>query len=148
MNDGDRMDSIAIKDLRHATWHPFNMGVKKELMESVPHLPGVYVIRSKQHFSRLMGETDIAYIGRATVGKGNSRRKGLNRRINGYLHTTEHRRTSYRVMTWVEKLGDFEIAFIICNNNNEAIDMEISLLKDFEKEHAELPPFNRQGNKI
>jgi len=140
------LDSKSITDLKSATWYSFSRSNEEELMKVISHLPGVYVIRRNEHFDRLVGITDIVYIGRATTGKG--KRKGLHRRIRGYLHTTPRRRTSYRVMYWTEKLGGFEIAFIICNTDDEAIEKEIFLLRNFEKEHAELPPFNRQGDKI
>jgi excinuclease UvrABC nuclease subunit len=140
------MDSRSIEGLKSTTWYPFYKDAKKDLLAIAPHLPGVYVIRWHKRFKRFLGETDIVYIGCATYGKRRSR-KGLNRRIYGYLNTSERRRTSYRVMTWVGEIGNFEIAFIVCNNDNDAKELENTLLREFEEEHAELPPFNRQGNK-
>jgi len=139
------MYSSSIENLKASAWHPFNKAAKEDLLKVIPHLPGVYVIRWHESFKRFIGETDIAYIGCATSKGG--RRKGLNRRLNGYLTTSQRRLTSYRVMKRVEEIGNFEIAYIVCDSDNGAIEKESDLLRIFEREHAELPPFNRQGSK-
>lgn len=137
------MDTTTLKDLPPVVWYPFSLENSAEIRKIAPHQPGIYIIRFQKQFRRFFGKTDIAYIGRAKLGK--SRRKGLNRRMCEYFDLTPHRSTCYRVMTWIEKIGHFEIAFFPFSTDTEAINKETLFLQQFEKEHAELPPFNRQG---
>lgn len=144
------MNSKSLKELEQVIWHPFKRSAEEKLMNVAPHLPGIYIIRCTRTLERLLGNTDIVYIGCATYGEGKNKRKGLNRRIYEYLHTTKQRQkrnTCFRIMKWIEKLDEFEIAFIPYDDDFEVTQRELFLLHMFENEHAELPPFNRQGCK-
>ncbi len=100
-------------------------------------LPGVYAIKHSRMFPRLLGATDILYIG-STTGT-------LRNRIYQYYHCGETQFTNCRIRHCVDELGCFEMSYITClEEDTRSTEQEI-LLK-FEMEHLELPPLNRGYN--
>jgi len=102
---------------------------------------GVYIFFLSKEINRLRGKTDILYIGVAT--------SGLRNRINRYLNPDKKQKTNFRIKKFFEKLlsggESINLLFIECCNKEEAKKLEDELLKKFEEDHWELPPFNRQG---
>jgi len=100
----------------------------------LPSTSGVYVLRLKHHFGRLRGESDILYIGSTNdiqhriienflKGKGGE----TTQRIHDYLFSKGY-------------LESVEISWVI---RDDYEDLEKKLLKEYEDQHHELPPWNR-----
>jgi len=124
---------------------PFNKQNEENLLRVLPKKPGAYAIRKKTMFNRLRGETDIVYFGSAIA------ERGIHERIRQYYHPGLTQFTAKRINTILDQLPDLELTFVDCstksNPKNSARQIERELLRLFEQDHLELPPFNRQGNK-
>jgi len=99
-------------------------------MAEAPPQPGVYVIRKAggMPFGRLSGQSDILYIGKS---------KNLNKRIKNYL-SPGRRKTAARVKQMSEKI-DMEVAWYLDDSPSHR---ELLLLRQYWKDHDELPPLN------
>jgi len=116
-----------------SSWHPFH----KQAAENAPTQPGVYVLRKAkgERFGRLKGESDILYIGSTEAGNG------LKQRIQQYFHPGPSQWANRRINEYTMKYS-MEISWCPCD---EPRNFEHSLLKQYLKEHDELPPFNHAG---
>lgn len=109
---------------------------------------GVYVIISDRSFRRLHGETDILYIGQSG---GSSRGKGRHMidRLSDYLYPTASAPQDMRIHNSMKTLRERENATLFALykqlSRNRCSAEEKELLRRFEEEHIELPPWNRQG---
>jgi len=126
------MKSIDLPELKE--WILFN----QEILEKLPASSGVYIIRNKKCFGRLIGDSDILYIGKA------DNKKGLKHRIKFYFKPGINQRTSKRINALI--LGDYkdriEISWMIIDPENTK-EKEKELLTKYLKDHGELPPWNR-----
>ncbi|WP_017980964.1 GIY-YIG nuclease family protein [Methanocaldococcus villosus] len=105
--------------------------------EDIPEKPGVYVLRLNKTFGRLIGKSDILYIGST---------KNLRRRIwENYIEGGENQKgTAKRIHDYLTKKGylnEVEVSWVIHENYRE---VERKLREDYENDHHELPPWNRQ----
>ncbi len=101
--------------------------------------PGVYIILLGGSEPRLRGNSDIAYIGKAT------NLKGLRGRVRQYFHPGPTQRTNKAMNQRL--CGDacvLRIGFISADSAASARRLESDLLIQFEREHQQLPPYNRQ----
>ncbi len=99
-----------------------------------PSKPGVYVLRLEHSFGRLKGESDILYIG--------STDNIQHRIIENYLGGRGGK-TTQRIYYYIFRrkyLESIEISWVISNCPKQ---LEKELLKKYEEEHHELPPWNR-----
>jgi len=114
-------------------WFPFD----KQSLEHVPQQIGIYAIRKAggQCFGRLRGESDILYIGSAE-SEG-----GLKQRLQHYFHPGPTQWTNRRINEFAKKYR-MEVAWY---PSDEPRNLEHELLKQYLKEHDELPPFNHAG---
>ena len=114
-----------------------NSGIKLE------DKSGVYIFSLSEEICRLRGKTDILYIGATS--------SGLKSRIDKYLKANETQKTNLRISKFCKKLlldgKRINLLFIKCENEKDPKKLESDLLKEFEEEHWELPPFNRQEGK-
>jgi excinuclease UvrABC nuclease subunit len=126
------MDSTQLKQYgkQFSPWYPFN----KQIIKNVPEDTGVYIIRKVggQRFGRLRGESDILYIGSATS------QGGLKQRLQQYFSPGPTQWTNKRINEFAKKYS-MEVAWCLLN---EPKNFEDELLRQYLKEHDELPPFN------
>lgn len=102
-----------------------------------PKSPGVYVLRIKgaKKFPRLLGETDILYIGSTN---------NLNRRFFEYNHPRKSKyTTNQKVNDFVNKYkNDAEFIWKTEQNAERARATESDLLRWYQDDHHEFPPLN------
>ena len=106
---------------------------------------GVYVFVLGEKFNRLIGETDILYIGQSGGTKRGKGRPVYNRLID-YCIGSEKAPQDKRVHDSLERLikaGKSVILFFKAVEKNNCEKEESDLLKQFSGKHIELPPLNR-----
>lgn len=114
-----------------SSWKRLSKLTRREL----PEESGVYVFRLDKTFGRLVGESDVLYIGstknlRNRLWRNYIKGRGgkTTKRIHYYLMKLRY--LDRVEVSWV-KLGDYE-------------SLEEKLREEYEKDHHELPPWNRQ----
>jgi len=118
---------------------PFSCNTESVVLPGLPVSPGVYVIILGQPEQRRIGVSDIAYIGKAT------NQNGLRGRIRQYFHPGPTQSTNLAMKQRLQSAGcALRISFIAVNSVAATKRLESDLLLQFEKEHGELPPYNRQ----
>jgi len=115
-------------------WTEWNSAAQK----LAPRKPGLYAFRlSNQFFGRLLGESDLLYI-------GCTEKRTLRMRLNE--HSSAHdggRGLGCQLTRLNDGGGKIEVAWRVCDAINEAKNLESELLASYERDHAESPPFNR-----
>lgn len=133
MNSGDLIP------FGFTSWQPFSAASERALLAALPKQFGVYVIRRNQQIGRFQGQSDIAYIGKAT------NKDGLQKRIYQYFHFGPTQTTNQRILRLVVNGTGFELSHVVCDTALAASDLESQLLTQYDAAHLELPPLNRQG---
>ena len=126
------MNSKELEKYGFREWINFSDVSKSKIPES----PGVYILRLYKQFRRLNGYSDILYIGSTA---------NLRRRIYRNYIKSQGGLTTQRIHRYLFSKGyldKVEISWIISEKYKET---ETLLLKNYEDEHHELPPWNRQG---
>lgn len=98
--------------------------------------PGVYLLRIKGGtiFSRIVGETDILYIGST---------KNLKKRFYSYNHPGPSQHTNKKVKNFVVNLGhDAEFMWKEESDPERARITENELILRYQRDHHEYPPLN------
>lgn len=118
-------------------WTPLSKIEKNPLehLKKIAGIPGVYLLRKKGKFGRLVGNSDILYIGSST---------DLYQRIYENYLLGRGGPTTKRIHTFLKKknyLDETEVAW--CSESNFK-DIEKKLREKYENDHHELPPWNRQ----
>lgn len=133
------MDSTALKVHGISNWGAFARLAERQLLSTLPTSPGVYVIVLAQPEQRRRGASDIAYLGRA----GNQ--NGLRGRVRQYFHPgpTQGTNIAMRQRIWAPGCA-LQLGFAATDTTVMARRLESDLMLQFEKEHGELPPYNRQ----
>jgi len=133
------MDSISLTDQGILTWSRFSIAAEPQLLMSLPTAFGVYVILLAGSAQRRRGSSDIGYIGRA------ANQNGIRGRVRQYFHPGSTQSTNIAMR---QRLSASDCAlrlrFVTTVNVAAAKRLESDLLIQFETEHGELPPFNRQ----
>jgi hypothetical protein len=120
-------------------WRPFAIKSERELLGQLPSCHGVYSMRFTRAEARLQGQSDIAYIGRATNSNG------VRGRIRQYFHPGWLQPTNLAMKARLVEGLVLECACLAAISREEAIDLKSELLLAFEAEHGERPPFNKQS---
>lgn len=132
------MDSTALKAHSISNWAAFTQLAERQLLTALPTSPGVYVVLFSQPERRQRGASDIAYIGRA----GNQ--NGLRGRVRQYFHPGPTQSTNIAMRQRIYAPGCTQLGFLATDTVATARRLESDLLLQFEEEHGELPPYNRQ----
>ena len=133
------MDSTALKVHSISNWAAFAHLAERQLLAALPTSPGVYVILFAQTEQRRRGSSEIANIGRA----GNQ--NGLRGRVRQYFHPGPTQSTNIAMRQCIcgpdcaPRLG-----FVATDSVATDRRLESDLLLQFQGEHGELPPYNRQ----
>jgi len=118
------------KNLSINNWKKF-----KNIQENnIPGKKGLYVLRLNERFGRLKGSSDILYIGWS---------ENLRHRLWDNYKTGTGGGTTQRVHNYLKK-KDYSERVEIGWEVGVPRDKEKRLLKQYEQEHHELPPWNRQ----
>lgn len=133
------MDRVALEALGFKAWLQFSLIAEREVLKLLPQAPGVYAILLPENRPRLLGDSNIGYIGSA------ANQNGLRGRIRQYFHPGPTQSTNIAMK---KRLSEpdcaFRIGFVMTAASADAKRLESDLLIQFESEHGELPPYNRQ----
>jgi hypothetical protein len=120
-------------------WTLFSTASERDLLAGLPAAKGVYVIIITDPQPRQRGISDIGYIGRA----GNN--GGLRGRVRQYFHPGPTQSTN---IAMGRRISDptlaLRLGFLVTGTTTAAKRLESDLLLEFEAQHGELPPYNRQ----
>ncbi len=119
-------------------WFAFSLESEKELLRQLPDTKGVYIIIFKSNKPRTNGTSDIAYIGKA----GNQ--AGIRHRIRQYFHPGWDNKTGLRMKKEIQDNPNLLLGFIATSDKENAAKLESQLLIQFEEDHKQMPPFNKQ----
>lgn len=123
------MDSASI--VGFSDWYSW----PEPALENAPRLPAVYVFRIKgSACGRLLGSSDIVYIGTTTKG-------WLSSRLTDHASQKDGRHWLTRIP---DEVGSLEVAWLKLEKHAAARLRESELLAQYSREHIELPPGNRQ----
>jgi hypothetical protein len=122
-----------------SSWRPFAIAAERDLLKELPTCCGTYAMRFTGAQPRLRGQSDIAYIGRAT------NRNGLRGRFRQYFHPGWLQSTNLAMKEQLVQGVVLQCACLPAGSREQAIDLESELLLAFEAEHGERPPFNKQA---
>lgn len=122
--------------LKFDKWIQLDSLLDPQFQDKVPYESGIYVFRLDRIFGRLLGESDILYIG-SNEGGGTIN----DRLIKNYLKGTGGR-TTRRIHHYLfrkDYVKKVSVCWIITRN----FQFEKELLERYEEQHDELPPWNR-----
>jgi len=106
------------------------------LKQKIPAKPGVYVFKLNRCLEKLKGKSDILYIGSS---------KNLRERIIYNYLKGNGGQTTMRIHNYLIKrnyINFVEVGWKITKNYKN---LEKRLRDKFDKDHDQLPPWNRQG---
>ena len=132
------MDSNTLSRKGFERWQDFNLKAEAILSSGLPTSNGVFVIRNDTPFGRFVGESDIVYIGSA------SNENGLRGRILQYFNPEPTQGTNKRINGILHSRPGLKISYVLKPSTEDANALESSLLKEYERQHGELPPANRK----
>lgn len=132
------MNSDDLKKAGFCLWEPLNPQAKQLLLCKVPRSVGVFAIRRTQQFRRKRGFSDIFYVGRG------ANRNGLQCRIGQCFSPGLDQATNRRILAAISQgEGLYFISWVGTGTSTKASAIKRALLKEYFKEHGELPPENR-----
>jgi hypothetical protein len=133
------MDSTALQGLGFGSWVPISIHAETPVLEALPVSRGVYAFLFAQSMARRRGTSDIAYIGKAT------NQNGLRGRVRQYFHPGPTQSTNLAMRKRLAAAEcSLRLGFVVSTSATIASRLEADLLIQFEREHTELPPYNRQ----
>jgi hypothetical protein len=98
----------------------------------------LYAFVCEKEIPRVMGESNIIYIGRAA--------KGLENRYWGSWLRRNWSPANLEFINYViEHYGPVRLAYLVIGATQSLKEVELDLLKDYYELHMELPPKNAQG---
>ncbi len=126
------MDFTSLQKYGFKEWYRLT-DIIKGIVE-VPITPATYALRLDHKFGRLRGSSDLLYIGSTS---------NLHFRIIENYLGGRGDKTTKRIRDYLFNKGYLEateVSWIITQNYEK---IESKLLAEYEKEHHELPPWNR-----
>ena len=132
------MDGNSLSRKGFERWQDFSLKAEATLSSGLPTSKGVYGIKNDTSFGRFVGESDIIFIGSA--GGEN----GLRGRILQYFNPEPIQITNKRINGILHLRPELKIAYVLKASADDAIALESSLLKEYDRQHGELPPANRK----
>ena len=76
----------------------------------------------------------------SSVGEG-----GLRKRIRFYFHPGRGQKKNQRINEWLKETCGLRISFVTIPDDQKARDLERELRAEYEKEHREFPPWDRNA---
>jgi len=112
-------------------WIPFT----NISLVDIPRKSGAYILRLNRSFGRLVGESDILYIGSTF----NLNQRFIENYLGGRGGETTQRIHNYLIEKgYMDKV---EVSWILTKDYSR---IEKKLREQYEEEHHELPPWNRR----
>jgi hypothetical protein len=130
------MDSSSIEGF--STWNEWGSRVAIQ----VPAKPGVYIFRlaPSQRIRRLKGFSDLVYMGATKKGK-----RTLRDRLEDHLRPrVDMRDLGYQLERVIKEVGPLQVAWKPLDEHFDARWLERRLLTQYQDDHLEFPPLNRQ----
>ena len=121
-------------------WYGLGQDDREELLKSVPRKKGVYAMKYQTQFGRFRGKSDLLYIGSSVEKK-----RGLRGRIASYFHPGKTQKTSQRIHDLLQDTPGVNISFLAAPKVKDPRKREKELRKEYQNEHGELPPWNRNA---
>ena len=128
-------------------WHRLSFDNEEKLLKKLPLKTGIYAIKSDKPFGGFIENSDIVYI-----GSSREKKRGIRGRISQYFHPGPTQKTAKRINEKIiEYPNEFKISFLVkkvkkakkVKKSNQVLSFENKLLTEYEEDHGELPPFNR-----
>jgi hypothetical protein len=125
-------------------WHdrvaPAGIADERALLRYLPpRKMEVYIFRSVEPVIRLIGSSDILYIGSATNARG------LQQRVRQYYHPGPTQRTHQKIKAYLElNAAGVSVGHLVRETAEDALDLERLLLETYYWAHGDLPPLNTQ----
>lgn len=113
---------------------------------SVLSQPAVYALLHQEPFGRLSGTSRILYIG--STGQLGGPSESCRLRIYRYPNGPQAAELRRRVQILIERGIEITLHWKYFSSKEEALSVESRLLRDYEQEHHELPPFNGRKNAL
>jgi hypothetical protein len=133
------MDSASLQTCGVGSWMAFTCDTEPSVLANLPSGVGVYVVLLGEQAACRRGASDIAYIGKAT------NRGGLRGRVRQYFHPGPTQSTNIAMRSRLNaRRCALRIGFTVSDSGPAARRLESDLLIAFEKEHGQLPPYNKQ----
>ena len=147
------MDSRFLKNEGFKYFGEFPPKNIKQLLSNLD-FSGVYAFVINYRFDRLVGRTDVLYIGQAGYRNG----RHISQRMHDYYKAYESAPQDLRInqiitrltkkrVGWLFNLRPFKnkiSVYCIKATNQNCGKMEQELLKKYFEDHSELPPLNRR----
>ena len=117
-------------------------------MKKIPNTPGAYMIAAKHSINRAFGEDQEGIL---DVGES----KNLRGRLNAFIGCAQGSRVSGHMAGWRYREFGFNSRFPLkslylswhkADSKSAAYRLEESILKEYLKQHSELPPLNYKYN--
>jgi hypothetical protein len=113
-------------------------------IRDAPKQPGVYVFRLDHDVQRVLGASDILYIG--TTGKG---KRTIKAKLTEHIRVRETIiNTGSQLQRIKSEVGTVEVAWVLLADEHGASVFESELFSKYIADHIELPPLNRQESGI
>ncbi len=132
------MDSNSLRQKGFERWQDFSLKAETTLSNGLPTSNGVYVIKTDTSFGRFVGESDIIYIGSA------SNENGLRGTILQYFNPGPTQSTNKRINGILHLRPGLKISYVLKPSPDDANALVSSLLKEYDRQHGELPPANHK----
>ena len=125
------MNSKDLEKYGFKNWIPFT----NISLVDIPRKSGAYILRLNRSFGRLVGESDILYIGSTF----NLNQRFIENYLGGRGGETTQRIHNYLIEKgYMDKV---EVSWILTKDYSR---IEKKLREQYEEEHHELPPWNRR----
>jgi len=142
------MDSEKLLQGEFRLFGEFNLlNFKNNPNKDLFKITGVYVLCLEEKFDRLLGKTDVLYIGQSGGAKGGKGRFIVERLTDycvGAFSAPQDKRIHDAIEGISRKLKKKILIFYKNIKKDNCEQEEQYLLKEFEIDHLELPPWNRQ----
>ena len=109
----------------------------------VPANIAIYAVCTEGEFPRLIGSTNVLYIGSTTLLGGLS----VGARLYSYRYSPQSQPKDIRERVAAVQAGGNKVTlkWLLVSSENEARAIESRLLSEYRKQHLEYPPFNGKG---
>ena len=130
------MNSQQLARVGFKQWHTSSLTSEISLLSSLPsNKVGIYIVRFAAPQALRLGQSDLAYIGKATNSGG------LKQRVRQYYHPGHRNATSLRLQANIQS-HQVELAHICLTTADRSAVVEAALLHGFREQHGQLPPWN------
>jgi hypothetical protein len=115
----------------------------EEFEPRIDDINGIYAFRLKTPFARLVGKSDILYIGKVEQNSKINKRPGIWHRLKNYRqHNLGASKRLKDIELYFGGKSSIEYSYVLCTDPRQT---ESELLKSYYEQHLEFPPLNRSS---